>query len=56
MIGNENLINIVKHIQVRKDWNDVKDNDAISYKFTQNPNLKDILIKTGNKSIIEYTS
>lgn len=43
----------------RKDWEEVKDEimrDALRAKFTQNKELKQILIETGDSHLVEHTA
>ena len=43
---------------LRKDWEEVKDDimmDAIRYKFSQHEGLREVLMSTGNKKLIEHT-
>ena len=43
---------------LRPDWEEVKDGimmDALRYKFTQHQDLKDILMSTGGKKLVEHT-
>nr|QBK89838.1 MAG: NADAR domain protein [Pithovirus LCPAC101] len=45
-------------VSIREDWDNVKDNimyKAIKYKFTQNIDLRNQLLTTGNIQIHEYT-
>ena len=47
-----------KNRPLRKDWEEVKDEimmDAIRFKFSQHEDLRDVLISTGNKKLIEHT-
>ena len=44
---------------LRKDWEAVKDNimrEALRAKFTQNKDLKNILLETGDTELIEHTA
>ena len=43
---------------LRSDWEEVKDGimmDALRYKFSQHENLKEILMGTGQKMLVEHT-
>jgi ribA/ribD-fused uncharacterized protein len=43
----------------RKDWEEVKDDimrEALQAKFTQNKDLKRILLETGNAELVEHTA
>merc|ERR1712110_298070 len=43
---------------LRADWEEVKEQimmDALRYKFTQNPELNELLLSTGNKQLVEHT-
>ncbi|HVE58712.1 MAG TPA: NADAR family protein [Pyrinomonadaceae bacterium] len=43
----------------RKDWKEVKDDimrEALQAKFTQNKDLKRILLETGNAELVEHTA
>ncbi len=45
-----------RRVTLRSDWNDVKINvmkDALFYKFSQDKDLRDKLIATGNTELIE---
>lgn len=47
-----------KDLPLRSDWERVKDNvmrKAVLAKFTQHPELKEILLSTGNAKLIEHT-
>jgi N-glycosidase YbiA len=44
---------------LRKDWEEVKDDimrEALLAKFTQNKDLKKILLETGNAELVEHTA
>ncbi len=44
--------------KLRRDWESVKDNvmrEAVMQKFTQHPDLKEILLSTGTAKLIEHT-
>jgi N-glycosidase YbiA len=44
---------------LRKDWETIKDDimrEALKAKFTQNKDLKDILLETGDAELIEHTA
>jgi len=46
-------------LPLRKDWEMVKDSimkDAVRAKFTQYPDLRYILIETGNVELVEHTT
>lgn len=46
-------------LPLRKDWEDVKDDimrKAVIEKFTQNLDIKKILIQTGEQELVEKTS
>jgi N-glycosidase YbiA len=46
-------------VKIRPDWDSVKDDvmqKALHVKFTQNSQLTDLLMRTGNRSIVEHTS
>lgn len=48
-----------KDLPLREDWDSVKDDvmrAAVYAKFSQNPNIKQILLGTGNQEIIESTT
>lgn len=48
-----------KDLPLREDWDLVKDDvmrAAVYAKFSQNPNIKEILLSTGNQEIIEATT
>lgn len=48
-----------RNLPLREDWEQVKDNimrKAVYAKFSQNNELKNILLKTGSESIVENTS
>ena len=48
-----------KQLPLRNDWENVKDDimrKAVLAKFSQNSNIKDILISTNNDILIEQTS
>ncbi len=43
---------------LRRDWESVKDGimlEALRAKFTQHPNLRDLLLSTGNAKLVEHT-
>lgn len=45
-----------RQVELRIDWEQVKDTEMyeiVKAKFTQNPDLKDLLIKTANEELIE---
>ena len=47
-----------RSLPLRIDWEEVKDDimyDAIYAKFTQNSTLKDVLLSTGDKLLVEHT-
>lgn len=47
-----------RKIKIQKNWDNIKDNimyEAIKAKFSQHPELKQILLETGNAIIIEHT-
>ena len=49
----------VKGVKKREDWEDIKDHvmrRCVFEKFSQNPNLLEILIETQDKILIEHTS
>lgn len=48
-----------RNLPLREDWEQVRDNimrKAVYAKFSQNSELKNILLKTGSESIVENTS
>lgn len=48
-----------RDLPLREDWEQIKDNimrKAVCAKFTQNIDIKDILISTGRETIIEKTT
>ncbi|MBQ3782106.1 MAG: NADAR family protein [Lachnospiraceae bacterium] len=48
-----------RDLPLREDWEQIKDNimrKAVCAKFTQNLDIKDILISTGRENIIEKTT
>ncbi len=48
----------MRSVPIRKNWNKIKDNimyDALKAKFTQYPELKELLLQTGDQKIIEHT-
>lgn len=48
-----------RNLPLREDWEQVKDDimrKAVYAKFSQNSELKNILLKTGSESIVENTS
>merc|ERR1712062_224329 len=47
-----------RHRPLRADWEEVKDGimmDALRYKFRQNESLKNLLMSTGGKKLVEHT-
>lgn len=47
-----------KIYKIRDDWNEIKDDimrKALKAKFTQHPNLKEVLINTNESVLIEHT-
>ena len=47
-----------RSLPLRADWEEVKDDimyEALYAKFTQNSSLKDVLLSTGDKLIVEHT-
>ena len=53
-----NIIRQYEDVNVRLDWEDVKNNiirKGIFQKFLQNPNLLTLLLSTGEKTLINYT-
>ena len=47
-----------RKVKIRKNWNNIKDNvmyDALKAKFTQHDELKEILLNTGDRKLIEHT-
>ena len=48
-----------RELPLRKDWEDIKDEvmrKAVLAKFSQNPDIKEILLQTGEEEIIEATT
>ena len=48
-----------KSYPLRKDWEEVKDQTmfrVVYAKFTQNAELKKLLLSTGNAKLVEHTS
>ena len=48
-----------RQVELRSDWEDIKDTvmmTALRLKFTQNPELKEKLLATGNEQLIEGTT
>jgi len=48
-----------RKVPIRKDWEQVKENimrDALRAKFTQHPELKALLLGTGDATLIEHTT
>lgn len=48
-----------KEVNLREDWESIKDNimyELVLYKFSQNKNLKLLLIETGQEELIEGNS
>lgn len=48
----------MRSVPIRKNWNNIKDNimyNALKAKFTQYPELKELLINTGDKKLVEHT-
>lgn len=48
-----------KHPSFRRDWDDVKDEimyQVVKAKFTQHKDIKEVLLSTGNREIIEHTN
>jgi ribA/ribD-fused uncharacterized protein len=44
--------------KLRRNWESVKDNvmrEAVMQKFTQHPDLKEILLSTGTAKLVEHT-
>ena len=53
---NDNIKKYKDLIKIREDWNDIRDDimyKGIFAKFTQNKDLKKLLLMTGNKILIE---
>lgn len=47
-----------KSLALRNDWESVKDEvmlKALIHKFGQHPNLRELLLNTGNKLLVEHT-
>ena len=47
-----------RKVKIRPNWDNMKDNvmyDALKAKFTQHSDLKELLLETGNKKLIEHT-
>lgn len=47
-----------RNVAIRKDWEEIKDNimrEAVYEKFSQNENIRDVLLSTGDEEIIEET-
>ena len=52
------IINSYPDVKMRSDWEQIKDDvmrNALYYKFTQNPALRQQLKDTGNKKLVEHT-
>ena len=48
-----------RELPLRKDWEDIKDEvmkKAVLAKFSQNPDIKEILLQTGDEEIVEATT
>ena len=47
-----------RKVRIRKNWDNIKDNvmyEALKAKFTQHSELKELLLETGDKILIEHT-
>ena len=47
-----------RKVKIRKNWDKIKDNimyEGLKAKFTQHADLKELLLSTGNKVLIEHT-
>lgn len=50
------IVDQYKHLKIREDWDTIRDSimkKALLAKFTNDPNLKKLLIETDNREIIE---
>lgn len=48
-----------RSLPLRRDWQKVKDNimfDAVLAKFTQHPDIRGILLSTGDEELVEHTA
>lgn len=48
-----------RELPLRKDWEEIKDEvmrKAVLAKFSQNPDIKEILLQTGDEEIVEATT